>query len=173
MAKTREQKKAMLEAIQKHLGEAKAVVIATITNLNIKDQQDLRKELRAAGVRLGVVKKTLLKKALEAKGYESVSLDGWSGTIAAAMSATDEVAPARLMVKASKAFEGIMVQYGILEGTVVGVEAVRNLASLPSREELIAKVVGSISAPLYGFMRVLEGNQRALVTVLHQIKQSK
>ncbi|MDA1038479.1 MAG: 50S ribosomal protein L10, partial [bacterium] len=85
----------------------------------------------------------------------------------------DEISPARVITNFAKNRESITVTAGILEGNLVGMETVTAFASLPSREELLAKLVGSINAPVSGFVNVLAANLRGLVQVLGAIKEQK
>lgn len=176
MAKTRQQKQHVLDALQKDFAEAKAVVVGSFANISVNEDQAMRKELKSEGISYQVVKKTLLKKAFDAAGWEA-SLEGASGNVGVAVSATDEVAPARLMHKASKDLEGYEVVSGVMiqDGKVDSLDAaqVKALASLPSRDELIAKVVGSIGSPLRGLVTVLSGPQRGFVQTLRAISESK
>jgi len=119
-----------------------------------------------------VTKKTLMKIALKKAGL-AVKPEVFDKSAAAVFGINDEAAPARIVQTFAKTHEALNVFGGILEGKFVGREKILELAKLPSREELLAKVLGSIKAPVSGFVNVLAGNLRGLVGVLSAIKESK
>ena len=162
-----------MDDVQKKLEGAKAVVFSTFENLDIKAEDELRKRLRQEGVTFEVFKKTLLKKVLSKQGVLADEIDAWKGTIGIAASTSDEVAPARILVKAGREMEGLGIQFGIVNAKVVSRSDVVALALLLSKLELLAHFVGMLAAPLSGFMNVLQGTQRSLVYVLNQIKDKK
>ena len=177
MAKTRDQKKETLEKLTAKLDNAKAVVFATFDKLKVKDNEDLRKKCREQKVDYKVIKKTLLKKALEDKNIEGVDIDSFERGVAVATSSEDEVLPAKILHEFSKSNEALQLKSGVLatnEGLDVMDEArVKSLALIPSKPELLGKMVGSLQAPISGFVNVLQGNLRGLVQVLNGIKESK
>ncbi len=170
MPKTRQQKEKVLQDLVRKFSEAKGVAFANFTGLNVKDVNDLRKKCREAGVEYVVAKKTLVKKALKEIGLEEKD---FVGEIATAMSAEDEVAPAKTLNDFAKAHEQVKLVAGILEHRILETAEVKALAKLPSKLELRAKFVGTIQAPISGFVNVLAGNLRGLVQVLNAIKDTK
>ena len=120
-----------------------------------------------------MVKKTLLRKAFEKLGLPADKIDSWQGNISLAVSEKDEVAPAKLIAKFIKDNENMAILGGLLGQEWMEVDRVQSLAKLPSKEELIAKTVGTIKAPLNGLVNVLAGNLRGLVNVLNAIKDQK
>lgn len=170
MPKTKEQKQDIINQLLELLGKAKLIVFSTFSKVPVSKQEELRMQMREQDITYDVCKKTLLKKALQTKGLD-IELDEWLGNIGVAGSMNDEIGAARILVKASKEkeMEGLEVKAGILEGRIIEFNQVKDLAALPSRENLIAKLAGSIRAPLSGLVNVLQGNQRALVNVLTQI----
>ena len=96
-----------------------------------------------------------------------------AGNFGTAIAFDDEVAPARVMMTFAKQHEALRMIAGVLEGKLLDREAVLALAKLPSKQELIGKAVGSIAAPLTGFVNVLAGNLRGLVYTLNAIRESK
>lgn len=172
MPKTKQQKQESLRTFVAQLEDAKSVVFSTFSGMNMDEQEEIRKELRKADIAFFVYKKTLLKRALQSKGLNGDVVDSWTGNIGIAMS-KDEVAPARILVKVSKNNDGFKVHYGILEGKEIDEYDVSALAALPSKDELLAKAVGTVCAPLYGLVNVLQGTQRSLLNVLSQIKDKK
>ena len=136
------------------------------------DANTLRQKGRAVGVEVMIAKKSLLNRALEANGF-TIQSDELEGSILTTIGFDDEVAAAKLMAEFAKERETIQIVGGILEGKFVGSTAIKQLATLPSREELLAKLVGSLNAPISGFVNVLAGNLRSLVYVLNAIKATK
>jgi len=170
MAKTKQKKEELLKNLKAKLADSKSIVFANFTGLSVKDTEDLRAKCREAEVEYLVAKKTLLKKALEEAGFEVPKLEG---EISAAFSVKDEVIAAKVLDTFAKGHEQIKFLAGILENKMIDAEEVKGLAKLPSKDELFAKMVGSIKAPISGFVNVLSGNLRGFVNVLNAIKESK
>jgi large subunit ribosomal protein L10 len=173
MPKTRQQKQEILKSLKETLDQAKSAILASFSNIAVSDQEDIRSRLRDSKTSFSVFKKTLLKKVLQEKKISIEKIDDWIGNIALATNLEDQVAPAKILTELSKSLEGLEIKAGLLEGKIIGMDQVKALASLPSKEELIAKLIGSIRSPLYGFVNVLQGNQRGLVSVLSQIRNKK
>lgn len=172
MAKTREQKEAMVAELADKLGRMKAAVFTSVSGYTMGDADSLRSKGRAEGVEIMVAKKTLLKRALQEKGIE-VDVSALEGSVLATLAYNDEVSAAKLMADFLKGRETMAILGGILEGKSVDASAVKTLAKLPGKQELLAKVVGSLNAPVSGFVNVLAGNLRGLVTVLNAVKDQK
>jgi len=124
----------------------------------------LRKELRGQGIDLKVIKKTLINIALKDAGV-NMNVKEMEGQIALAISQEDEVMAAKIVAKAAKANENLKIVGGILGKDALSKEEIIALSKLPSKEELLAKFVGTINAPVSGFVNVLAGNLRGLVNV--------
>jgi large subunit ribosomal protein L10 len=120
-----------------------------------------------------VVKKTLLKKAFSELQYPGSELENLKGNVSIATSSQDEVAPAKALDAFIKDNEMVSFVGGILEQQWIGADKVKALAKLPSRDQLIAQTVGTIKAPLSGFVNVLAGNLRGLVNVLKAVGEKK
>lgn len=114
-----------------------------------------------------------MKIALDKSDFKDVKLEKQSGPLAVAFGYEDEVAPAKLCWQFAKKNKALEITGGILEKDILTKEEIENLAKLPGKDELIAKVVGSIGAPISGFVNVLAGNLRGLVGVLGAIKDQK
>lgn len=174
MPKSRAQKEQTLGEFTDRLGKMKGMVFVDYKGLKVKDAQKIREASWSEGVDYEVVKKTLLKLALKNKGMESTldpkSLDGNISTV---VGYKDEVETAKFAAKFSKEIEAIKILGGIFEGKYISASQVKALAALPSRVELLARLVGTLNAPISGFVNVLAGNLRGLVQVLNAIKESK
>jgi len=172
MPKSKQQKQEIVDALAQKLGRMKSVVFTSVSGYTMSDADTLRKKGAAEGVDFLVTKKTLLVRALE-KNNIPLTKDLVEGSILTAIGYKDEVAPAKIIKAFSKDREGIKMVAGILEGSFVDAQAVKQLADLPSRQELLAKLVGSLNAPASGFVNVLVGNVRGLVRVLSAIQETK
>ena len=173
MPKTRQQKEESLKKVIDRLKESKSAIISDCAGLKVQDSQKLKKECKAEKVDIFSVKKSLLKKALADAGYADVDKIDLSGSMLVAFGLEDEVAPARLIKNFAKTHEQVKFRSGIVEKKIVSLEQVIMLSNLPSKLELYAKLVGSINAPVSGFVNVLAGNLRGLVNVLGAIKDKK
>ena len=172
MAQTKVQKEVIVKDLVEKLKSSKAVVFSDYKGLNVKDMTTLRRDLRAEGVDLQVLKKTLMQIALKDAGIE-MDVKKLEGQIAIAVSSRDEVAAAKIIAKLAKVNENLKIAGGILGTKELSAEEVNALAKLPSKEELLAKLVGTLNAPVSGFVNVLAGNMRGLVTVLKAVADKK
>lgn len=173
MAKTRKEKEDFIKDFNDKLQQAKSIVFVHFDGLKVKEIEELRKLFRAEKIDYVVAKKTLLKKAFEKAGIENYDPATFEKEVGVAFGIEDEVAPARIIQQFSKNHEALQAFGGVLENSFVGQEKVIELSRLPSKEELLAKVVGTINAPVSGFVNVLAGNLRKLVYVLSAVKDSK
>lgn len=172
MAKTKEQKKEALKTVQDKLKDSKSVIFSSDTGSNVKTIQELRQELKQNDAEYLVVKKTLLRKAIKDMG-ETDQLDDLAGSVAVTLSYNDEVSGAKILNKYAKQSEVLNLGGGILENAFIMPEMVKKLATIPSREELLAKLVGSLNSPISGLVGVLAGTTRNFVGVLNAIKDTK
>lgn len=153
------------------LKNSKGVVISEYQGITVDKDTQMRKELRESGVTYKVVKNATLIHAFNQLGYKGFEED-LKGPNAISCSA-DPVAPAKVMSKYEKQIDRVKIKSGILDGSRIDLNKVNQLATLPSKEELIAKVVGGFSAPLYGLVNVLNGNLRGLVVALNAIVEKR
>ncbi len=173
MAKSRKQKEVTLAELVEALGNAKSVVFADFKGLAVKDATDFRNKARKENVGVLVAKKTLMRLAFKNAGYEGVDPSSLDGALVMVTGFEDEVAPAKLVAEFSKEHEALKIVAGVLERKLVDANAIKALAKLPSKQELLAKLVGSLNAPVSGFVNVLAGNLRGLVNVLNAVKDQK
>ena len=147
----------------------KSAVFFNYFGLPVKEINLLRNDCRKENIGYKVAKKTLLKKVLAEKGYDA----DLSGEVAVLFGRQDEVAPAKVIAAFAKTHDKAKIVGGVLEGQFITADKVKALSRLPSKQELLAKVVGSIASPLSGFVNVLQGNLRCLVYTLNAIKEKK
>jgi large subunit ribosomal protein L10 len=173
MAKSKQSKEQVVQELIGKLKNAKSVAVTSYRGLDVNSTQALRAKCREENVDFVSVKRTLLDKAMVGAGIEGFSLDGYDGIVAVALSEIDEVAPSRIIFEFSKNHEALKLHNGLLEGFVIAEEKVMGLAQLPSKDQLLAKLVGSMKSPINGFAGVLSGTLRGFVQVLSQIKDQK
>ena len=167
MPKTRVQKGVQLTKLVDKLKSSKAVILTEFTGLTMEDLDALRAKARKEGVYFQVAKNTLLDKAAQEAGIEGLITQKVGKQIAVATDGEDEVAISKLIYQFAKDHsEKIKIFAGVLEKKIVPVEVINQLALLPSREELLAKLVGSIHAPISGFVRVLNGPTQGFYNVI-------
>ncbi len=153
MAKV-EIKKPVVEEISAAIKDAQSVVLVDYRGLTVEQDTKLRKELREAGVNYKVYKNTMMNFAFKGTDFESLApyLEGPS---AVAISTTDATAPARVLAKFAKTAEQLEIKAGVVEGTLYDADGMKSIASIPSREELLSKLLGSIQSPITNFARVM------------------
>jgi large subunit ribosomal protein L10 len=173
MAKQRKVKEELVQDIVSNINASKATVFANFQGLSVAAMEELRSACREANVACIASKKTLLKRALTEAGIEDVDTKAFDGAPAVFFGLDDEVAPAQIVAKFAKKHDVVTLFGGVLEGAYIDAAKVKELSALPSKDELLAKMVGSLNAPVSGFVNVLAGNIRGLVTVLGAIKDQK
>lgn len=172
MAKTRQQKQTEVEELKSYLASAKSIVFTAYEGLSVAKMQDLRRRLKAQGSAMLAIKKSLLKNAWTNAPAEVDPLK-FTGSIALAFGLEDEIAPAKILAEFGKENEALKIQGGILNNAFLSGAKVMELSRLPSKLELIAKTVGTIKAPISGFVNVMAGNLRGLVNVLNAVRETK
>ncbi len=172
MPKTRQQKEEAVTVMADKLARSKSVVFADYKGLNMKALSDLRSELRKQQAELSVTKNNLLTRALENSNLkaEASVLEGPTATL---FSFEDAISPIKALVQALKGAGVGSVKGGLVEGEYYDQYKIIQLSSLPSKDELRAKVVGGLGAPLYGIVGVLQANIRNLIYCLDQVRVSK
>lgn len=173
MPKTRQQKEQVLADLEDKLSQAKGATLTAFSGLTVSADQSLRRELRANEVTYSVVKKTLLIRAFNKMGLPSDFIKDLEGNISLAICQDDEVASAKAVSDFVKSNESMNIVGGIMDNKWIDADKVKELAKLPSKLELIATTVATIKAPITGFVNVLAGNVRGLVSVLNAIKEQK
>ena len=171
--KTRAQKQKDLEALTEQFKNAKAAMLVGFKGMTVPKDQELRNQLREAGVTYGVVKNTLARKAAEGTALEKAA-DQFKGVTAVALSSQDPVGLSKAVTKFAKANPDIFkFKVGIVEGSVVALKDVEAIASLPSKEELISKVMFLINAQAQRLVTVISAVPRNLAIVIKQIGDQK
>ncbi|KKU26062.1 MAG: 50S ribosomal protein L10 [Candidatus Magasanikbacteria bacterium GW2011_GWA2_46_17] len=172
MPKTKQQKQVTVQSITKGLREAKSVVFANFQGLKVSEAEELRKNARKENIEVLAAKKTLLKRAFDEAGLSGVDPSAFQGGIATFFG-NDEVAPAKIVNSFAKTHDVVTIFGGVLEGKFIDAAGVKNLAALPGKTELLGRLVGTLQAPISGFVNALAGNIRNIVNVLNNIKEAK
>ena len=153
MAKV-ELKQPVVQEISKNIEGAQSIVLVDYRGLTVEQDTQLRKELRAAGITYKVYKNTMMNFAFKGTDFEALApyLEGPS---AVAISTTDATAPARIICKFAKTADKLEVKGGVVEGIAYDAAGIANIATIPSREELLSKLLGSMQSPITNFARVM------------------
>ena len=169
MPLTKIQKKKIIEELKEKIAQQKVTIFVDFTGLKAKDIFDLRKKLKMVDSQLKIAKKTLAQIAFKESGLKT-EIKKLKGEIALVFGLKDEISPAKTIWQSALADPNLKILGGFLENKFVEAEKIIELAKLPTREELLARLVGSISAPISNFVNVLEANIKGLIFVLKQIK---
>ena len=147
-------KKPIVEEISAAIKDAQSVVLVDYRGLTVAQDTELRKQLREAGITYKVYKNTMMNFAFKGTDFEALApfLDGPS---AVAISTTDATAPARVLAKFAQTANKLEIKAGVVEGTLYDAEGMKAISAIPSREELLSKLLGSIQSPIANFARCM------------------
>ncbi|MBU0604639.1 MAG: 50S ribosomal protein L10 [Limnobacter sp.] len=171
MALNRQEKAAVIEEITSQLAGAQAVVVAEYRGLSVESVTQLRKDARAAGVYLRVLKNTLAKRAIAGTAFEGLS-SKMVGPLIYGIS-SDPVSAAKVLVNFAKTNDKLILTGGALPGQLMGVDGVKALATMPSRDELLSKLLGTMQAPIATFVRTLNEVPTKFVRGLAAVRDQK
>lgn len=168
-----DQKQAVVDALVVRLKAAGSGVLFDYKGITVADDTALRNELRKSGVEYSVIKNTLLARAAKQCGLDGL-IPHLEGTTALATATTEIAAPAKILSDfQKKSKDAYKIKAGFVEGEVLDVAGVAALASLPSKEVLVAKVLGTLNAPITGLVTVLNANIRGLAVALGKIAEKQ
>lgn len=148
-------KTSTIDEIKDNFDGAQGVVVVNYSGLTVEQDTQLRKQLREAGVVYKVYKNTLVKRVVAGTEFEPIA-DTLEGTNAIAFSKTDATAPARILANFAKTANALELKCGVVEGTFYDAAGIATIATIPSREELLSKLLGSIQSPITNFARVIK-----------------
>ncbi len=171
MAKTKEQKQELIKNIEEGLSKMKSLIFIDYYGLKVKEINQLRSLLKQKACQYLVAKKTLLGIVLKKLGMENINLDEIEGGVGLVFGFDSETEPAKLVVKFAKEHEQLKIRGGIVEKGFIDSEMVKVVAKLPSKQELIGQVIGTMKGPINSFVYVLKGNLKSLVYILSSIKK--
>ncbi len=158
----------IVDEVAERLGRSSGIILTDYRGLSVAELSALRHVVSGAGGEYKVIKNTLLKLAMTQGGIKGLD-DQLNGPTGVGFAYEDTVAVAKAVTDFAKKHDALTVKGGYMEGQMVTDAAIKMIAALPPREELIAKLLGSLQAPLYGLVSVLSAPARGLVTALHQI----
>ena len=162
-----ELKQPIVQAIAEEIKDAQSVVLVDYRGLTVAQDTELRKQLREAGIVYKVYKNTMMKRAFE--GTECEALENClEGPSAIAISKDDATAPARILCKFAKDAPALELKGGVVEGTAYDVAGLTELSKIPSREELLSRLLGSMQSPITNFARVINRSRRKMARLLRQ-----
>lgn len=168
----RDQKTDVVRALNETFSSAKFAVVADYRGLKVTELEKLRKNLRANDAQIQVAKNTLLRLAVKGTAYEGLS-ETFSGTTAVAVGLKEPVGTAKALTAFAAEFNAFVIRSAVLDGSVLRPEDVVALSKLPGREELLAKLLGTMNAVPSGFVRVLAAVPQKLLYALTAIKEQK
>lgn len=161
-----------VEEIKEKISKAQSVVLVDYRGLTVEQLTELRSNYRKAGVEYKVYKNTMMRFAFKDAGLEDFN-EFLKGPSAIAFGYDDPVQVAKITAEFAKTNTKLEIKAGIVDGKVINLEGVKNLANLPPREVLIAQVLGGFNAPIQGFTNVLQGTIRSLAIVLNAISEKQ
>ena len=170
MSAALEEKKKLVEELKEKIGAAQSIVIVDYKGLTVFEDTELRKTLREANVEYRVLKNRLMQKALNELGYTEFD-EALNGPTAVAFAMTDPAAPAKILLESADKTKKVSIKCGMVDGAFITPDGVKELATLPPKEVLIAKLLGTMSAPISGLARVLNETIAGLARVLNQIAE--
>ena len=168
----REEKKQAVTQLSDTLKDASFVVVTDYRGLSVEKITRLRNELRGVSSEYRVVKNTLLKRATEETVFEPLH-EHLTGPTAIVVSPEDPIAPVKVLVKYLKDYSELSIKAGILEGRILSAEDTKALGTLPSRPELLSKILSLCVSPHLGLLNTLNGISQKFVRVLRAIEQKK
>ena len=172
MPKTRQQKEEIVKELSEKLQRAKAVVFTDFKGMTMKQLSDLRSKLADVNGEFSVTKNTLLERAFPLSTFQS-PLSNLDGPTATLFAYDDEISPIKTLVKALKDNAIGQIKLGFLGTELLDAAKIQQLATLPSKDELRAKTVGILVAPLQGIVGALQANLRNLVYALSEIQKTR
>ncbi|NTV52051.1 MAG: 50S ribosomal protein L10 [Candidatus Firestonebacteria bacterium] len=172
MATTKAKKSQVLEKVRDYLQESKNLVFTEYRGMNVEQVTTLRTTLRKAGVKYKIVKNTLIKKLAKEMGMQDLDKH-LKGPVGVVFLGKDVAAGAKTVLEFAKKNELFVIKAGYVEGKSLGIESLKALASLPPREVMLAILLGTLQAPIKGFMTVARGNTQKLVYALNALKDKK
>ena len=171
MSLNRTEKAAVIEEVSAQVAQAQSIVVAEYRGLDVASVTVLRKQAREKGVYLRVLKNTLARRAIAGTPFEGLS-SGLTGPLIYGISA-DPVAAAKVLADFAKSNPNLVLKAGALPNSVMDVNGVKALASLPSREELLSKLLGTMQAPIAQFVRTLNEVPTKFVRGLAAVRDQK
>jgi large subunit ribosomal protein L10 len=163
----RPEKQQEVETLKTKFGAAKGIVLADFTGVTVAEVSALRRKCREARVEYKVIKNTLAKIAARDAALEGL-VDHFDGPVAIALSTVDAVAPARVLADFVKSYQKMILKVGYFDGRIYSNAEIVEIANLPSKEVLMARVIGAIEAPISQLIWCIESGLRDVISVIDQ-----
>jgi large subunit ribosomal protein L10 len=167
-----QEKIAVVEELTRDIAGSQGVYLADFSGLSVEKITQLRRAFRKSGSRFVVAKNTLAKRAIKGSALEPLS-EHFRGPTGIAYSVQDPVAPAKVLADFGKENEGFRIKIAFVQGSVLSQKDVGAIASLPSKEVLVAQAIGIVQSPLRGIVICVNGVMASLVTALEEIRKKK
>ncbi len=167
-----EDKKRVVDEMHESFSRAKVIIVTDYKGLDVGTINDLRGKLREAAIEYKVVKNTLLKRASEDTDVALIK-DTFTGPTAVAISFDDPVAPAKVLADFAKDHDKLEIKAGVMDGTMLDLDAIKALSALPSRDQLIGQLLSVINGVPTNLVRVLNAIPVQFLNVLQAIKEQK
>lgn len=167
---SKEKKQIILKELGDKLSRQQVVIFSDYAGLAVSQLEELRRQLKENGIDYQVVKKTLIDLALEKAKLNKVKVKGLPGQIGLVLGYQDEILPAKILYNFAKKNESLKILAGLVKGECLDNQALVELAEMPSREELLARLVGSLASPLRGLTNIFQGNLVKLVFILKNLE---
>ena len=167
-----EAKKQIVLDIKEKMESAQGMIFYDYRGLSVAEVTELRNQFREAGVEYRVLKNSMLRRAADMLGLKGLD-PFFAGPTAVAFGYTDPVAPAKVLVEFTKKLKKTEIKTGVLQGKIIGLDSITNLAELPPKEQLIAQLAGTLNAPVTGFARSLSGIISKLGYALNAVREQK
>lgn len=165
-------KSGLVEEIKEKIEKSQSIILVDYRGLDVAQLTELRSQYRQAGVDYKVYKNTMMRLAFKDFGLEEFN-EFLKGPSAVAFGYDDPVAAAKITAKFAKEHDKLEIKAGIVDGKLIDVKGVNDLAELPPREVLVAQALGGLNAPIQGFANVLQGTIRGLAVVLNAIAEKQ
>ena len=172
MNRQRQEKVEFVEGLRAELAEAKSLVLATHMGIDSNTVNELRANLRKENVQYRVVKNTLARLAIRGTDHEVIS-DMLAGPIALAYSTDDAISPAKVLKEFAKNHDKLVIHGGYLDGRILDLKGIEALAEMPTKEELLASLVGALEGVTRGFVVTLEAIPRQFVLTLQALHKQR